>query len=347
MSSQQFHCYACYNQGENPKPWTYEPRPLGDDDVEIEISHCGICGTDIHNIDNDWGMSKFPLVPGHEIIGKVTAKGSKVSELQIGDRVGVGYQASACFQPDCKACSSGIDSNCPRLIATSGGRYSDGAQSHGGWAKHVRVLSNYAFKIPDSLDSAEAAPLLCAGVTVFAPMRRHGVKAGDRVGVIGIGGLGHLAIQFANALGAEVTAISTSMNKKEEAHKLGAKHFINIKDENDLKKTQSSLDFILVTASVEDAPYDTYASMLDVLGKMILLGIPSDKVKISPFALIAKNATLTGSAIGSIDDQKAMLDFCTKHNVRTMIEKFPMSKIDEAIQRVRDGKVRYRVVLEN
>ncbi|ORX88934.1 mannitol dehydrogenase putative [Basidiobolus meristosporus CBS 931.73] len=343
----QFDCYACHGKDQALQPWAYTPRPLGEDDVEIAISHCGICGSDIHTLDSGWGATKYPVVVGHEIIGKVVDKGPRVSGLEIGDRVGVGPQVFACLKSDCKACSTGNDATCTKYVGAYNGTYADGAKSYGGYSKGVRVLSHYAFKIPDVIDSAEAAPILCAGVTVFTPMRRHGVKEGHRVGVVGIGGLGHLALQYAKALGAEVTAISTSTNKKAEAHKLGATHFVNLRDDADMKAASRSLDYLFITSNATDAPYDKYASLLDVFGKIILLAAPEDNIKISPFSLIPKNITLAGSIIGSIEDQKATLEFSAKHNIRPIIEKLPMEKVNEGLQHVRDGKVRYRVVLEN
>ncbi|KAK9768257.1 hypothetical protein K7432_001224 [Basidiobolus ranarum] len=342
-----FECYACHGKDQALTPWAYQPRPLGEDDVEIAISHCGLCGSDIHVLDSGWGASDYPVVVGHEIVGKVVNKGPRVAGLEIGDRVGVGPQVFACLKDDCKACSSKNDATCPNMVGTYNSRYADGAKSYGGYSKGIRVLSHYAFKIPDAIDSAEAAPILCAGVTVFTPMRRHGVKAGERVGVVGIGGLGHLALQYAKALGAEVTAISTSTNKKEEAQKLGATHFVNLRDEEDMKKASRSLDYLFITSNASNAPYDKYASLLDTFGKLVLLAAPEDNITLSPMSLIPKNITLVGSIIGSIEDQKATLEFSAKHNIRPMIERFPMDKVNEGLKHVRDGKVRYRVVLEN
>lgn len=345
------HAYASFDETGICQPWEYQSRPLGDEDVEIKISHCGICGTDIHTIDGGWGPAPYPCVPGHEIIGEVTLAGSNVENLVVGDRVGVGAQAWACLNRDpndkCLDCADGEDAVCDQVVWTYNSTYKDGAKAQGGYADYIRVDSNYAFKIPDALPSDVTAPLLCAGATVYTPLKQEGVKAGDRVGVIGIGGLGHLAIQFINALGACPVAFSRSASKEKEIRALGAKEFYNLSDPEDQKKAANSVDYLILTADAKNMPYNLYLGLVRKRGTFIMVGLPNDEVKFSPFFIVPRSVRVRGSCIGSIQDIKDMLELAAKENVRAIIEKLPMAKVNEGLQKVRDGSVRYRVVLEN
>uniref|UniRef100_H3GAR5 Enoyl reductase (ER) domain-containing protein n=1 Tax=Phytophthora ramorum TaxID=164328 RepID=H3GAR5_PHYRM len=345
------NAYAAFDKTGECKPWQYEARPLGDADVEIKISHCGICGSDVHTLDSVWGPSTYPSVAGHEIIGEVTAAGPSVKNLAVGDRVGVGAQAWACLNRDpndnCRECADGQDALCDGIVWTTAGAYKDGARSLGGFADYIRVDSNYAFKIPDVIPSDVAAPLLCAGATVFTPLSQEGVKAGDRVGVIGIGGLGHVAIQFIRALGATPVAFSRSANKEKEIRSLGAEEFYNLSDEEDQKKAAGSVDYLILTANAANMPYDLYLSLVRKRGTLIMLSLPEDQVKITPWFLVPRAIHVRGSVIGSIQDIKDMLEVAAKANVRPIIEKLPMSDVNKGLDRVRDGSVRYRVMLEN
>ncbi|OMJ09970.1 putative mannitol dehydrogenase, partial [Smittium culicis] len=332
---------------EELKPFQYVPRPLGENDVDIKITCCGICGSDLHTIDSEWAGTVYPVVAGHEIIGTVTAKGDKVSHLNVGDVVGVGAQVYACNKPDCNACNRGFDPHCPKMVFTYNAKYEDGATAYGGYADRVLVDSNYAFKIPENIDLAEAAPLMCAGVTVYNPMLTHKFKAGDRVGVVGIGGLGHLAIQFASKLGCVVTAFSQSENKREESSKLGAHKFINTSKPEDLESAKSSLDYLIVTSSSASNNYETYGSWVDFTGKIILLALPPANLELSPFFFVSKEVYIGGSLIGGIKQIKETLEFASKHNIRPVIERVPMKDVNVGVNRVREGKARYRVVLEN
>ncbi|KAJ1913665.1 hypothetical protein H4219_005111 [Mycoemilia scoparia] len=329
------------------KLWSYSPRPLGPSDVEVKIHFCGICGSDIHAIDSGWGASIYPLVTGHEIVGKVITKGENVSNLDIGDLVGVGGHLYACHQNDCKPCSRGLDPHCPKSAFAYNSKYEDGSLSYGGFAEAIRVDSRHAFRLPENMDPELAAPLMCAGLTVFTPMVRKGVKKGNRVGVVGIGGLGHLAIQFANALGCEVIALSTSDNKEEECLKLGASQFINIKNQEEVAKINKSLDYLFITTNSKSNNYTQMAQWMTYEGTMCLLALPENNIEINPGVLVFGSIYLGGSLIGGIEDVKKTLEFAAKHNIRPMIEKMPMKNINEGIQRVRDGNVRYRIVLEN
>ncbi|RLN50508.1 hypothetical protein BBJ28_00026288 [Nothophytophthora sp. Chile5] len=348
------HAYASFGKGEQIKPWEYQARPLGPDDVEIKISHCGICGSDLHTIDSGWGQATYPCVVGHEIVGEVTQAGPAVKDMKVGDRVGVGAQVWACLNKDpkepCKECASGDDAYCPHKVWTYNDTYrkSDGAIAYGGYADYVRVTHEYAFKIPDNIPSDVAAPLLCAGTTVFTPFKEVGIKAGDRVGIVGIGGLGHLGIQFAKAMGAEaVVAFSRSSNKEAEVRALGADEFVVYTDEKQAAAAEGSVNILLITADANDMPYSTFLSFLAVRGTCIMVGLPNDLIKFHAFHVVAKGAKFVGSNIGSIADVKDMLQVASEKNVRPVIQKLPMSKVNEGIQMVRDGTVRYRVVLEN
>ncbi len=341
------HGYAAMKPGLEVEPFEYKSRPLGAADVEIAISHCGICGSDLHTISGGWGGANYPVIPGHEIIGKVTAVGSGVTDLSIGDRVGVGAMVFACQdKKTCNECATDMDSYCSKSVFTYNGTYSDGEKSYGGYAEYVRVDSNYAFKIPESIPSDVAAPLLCAGVTVYTPLKKH-VKAGDRVGVVGIGGLGHIALQFIRALGATPVAFSQSPNKEQVARELGAEDFVTTSDADSCANARRSVNVLIVTADAPNQPYDTYLSFIRVGGTLIMVGAPDDNITFKPFSLIPGAISFVGSLIGGIKDTKDMLELAAKENVRPVIQKMPMKDANKGIKMVDEGKVRYRVVLEN
>ncbi|RLN27280.1 hypothetical protein BBJ28_00021083 [Nothophytophthora sp. Chile5] len=345
------HAYAASEPHGQFKQWEYVSRPLGPEDVEIKISHCGICGSDVHTLDSGWGPTEYPVVTGHEIVGEVTLAGSEVTDLAVGDRVGVGAMVWACLNKDpaepCELCAAGADSYCPHMVFTYNAQYKDGSQAYGGYADYVRVSSHYTFKIPENIPSDVAAPLLCAGVTVFAPLKHEHVQPGDRVGVIGIGGLGHLAIQFIRAMGATPVAFSRSANKEKEVRALGAEEFYNLTDPVDQEKAKKSVNKLLLTADAQNMPYNMYLSLLRPLGTLIMLGLPNDDVKFKPFFVVGNGNRVVGSLIGSAQDVKDMLALAAAKNVRPIIQKLPMSKVNDGIAMMRSGKVRYRVVLEN
>lgn len=328
--------YAVHRPGQALDRFQYDPEPLGPHDVEIEITHCGICHSDIHLIKNEWGINEYPLVPGHEIVGMVRQLGGSVTGLRPGQRVGVGWQRSSCLE--CGPCNDGDENLCTHLEATCIGHY-------GGYASAIRTDSRFAFPIPDALDSASAAPLLCAGITVFAPLRRHGIGRGSRIGVLGIGGLGHLAIQFADALGAEVTALSSSPDKKMDALKLGADHFIDTSDGAKLKRAGRSLDLILSTVSA-DVEWVDFLAMLKPDGLLCLVGVPNRPVTIPAFSLIGGQKGIVGSAIGGRIAMREMLEFAATHGVRPRVETMPLSQVNTAVSRVEENKARFRIVLE-
>jgi alcohol dehydrogenase (NADP+) len=339
--------YAATKSGLEVEPFEYVSRPLGAEDVEIAISHCGICGSDLHTISGGWGGANFPVVPGHEIVGTITATGSSVTSHKVGDRVGVGAMVFSCQHKDtCKQCASEKDSYCPQRVMTYGSKYADGEKAYGGYAEFVRVSSHYAFKIPEAIPSDVAAPLLCAGVTVYVPLHKY-VKPGDRVGVVGIGGLGHLGLQFAKALGGTPVAFSQSPNKEQAARELGAEDFVVCSDPEAVAKAKRSVDVLLVTADAENQPWDTYIRFIAVGGTLILVGLPNDKIQFSPHSLIGGNVTIVGSLIGGIKDTVDMLKLAAEKGVRPVIQKLHMSDANEGIAMVDQGKVRYRVVLQN
>jgi len=270
--------------------------------------------------------------------------------MAVGDRVGVGAMIWACQNKDpshpCEECASGFDQYCNSSIITYDSTYPDGSRTYGGYADYVRVPSEYAFKLPEALASDLAAPLLCAGVTVFTPLRKH-VKSGDRVGVVGIGGLGHLAIQFIRALGGLPVAISRSSSKEAEVRELGAVELVDLSNPEQALKAQASLQTLILTADANDMPYNTYLSLVKKRGTFIAVGVPNDEFKFNPMPLVAKAINMVGSLIGSQQDVEEMLELAAKTGVRAVIEKLPMSRVNEGIERVRSGKVRFRVVLEN
>jgi len=337
MEAIEIHGLAVHAAGAQLVPYRYEPGELKANEVEVRISHCGVCHSDIHLIDNDWGFSRYPFIPGHEIVGEVTAVGSEVRDRTVGERVGIGWQADSCGI--CEWCRQGDEHLCASAQPTCVGR-------NGGYADSVRVNSRFAIPVPEILDSENVAPLLCGGITVYAPMRNHGVRPSSRVGVVGIGGLGHLGLQFAKAFGAEVTALSTSKDKEAEALKMGADHFVNSRDMGELKKISGSFDFLLSTVSA-DQDWQALVNCLRPKGTLCVVGVPPSPISIQAFSLIAGQKSVSGSPIGSPRDLHEMLDVAARHGVKAITERFPMAKANEAIAKVKKSKVRYRAVLTN
>ncbi|HEX4156622.1 MAG TPA: NAD(P)-dependent alcohol dehydrogenase [Acidobacteriaceae bacterium] len=328
---------AAHAAGAQLLPFRYSPGDLGPYDIEVRVSHCGVCHSDIHLIDNDWGISHFPLVPGHEIVGTVVALGSNVHGHTLGQRVGIGWQADSCGI--CEWCRSGDEHLCPKAQPTCVGR-------HGGFAEAVRVNSRFAIPVPDALQSENAAPLLCGGVTVYSPLRNHGARPSSRVGVIGIGGLGHLALQFARAFGSEVTAFSTSKDKEAEALSLGAHAFVNTRETTSVKKLARSFDLILSTVSA-DQDLHNFIDALRPKGTLIILGAGPSPLQLSGSSLISGEHALAGSNIGSPRDLREMLEVAARHNIKAVTEHFPMKDANTAVDRVKKNQVRYRAVLTN
>jgi len=347
MSQDLFKAYAVMEPKGPCVEWQYEPKTLLDNDVEIEISHCGICHSDIHTLDCDWGQAMFPLIVGHEIVG-VVRKAGQSSKFKVGERVGVGAQVYSCQDfASCKSCRYDNDQHCPKITFTYNSKYPDGSMAYGGYQHRVRCDSSHVFRIPATLPSDAAAPLMCAGATVFSPLSRWGAGTlRKRVGVIGLGGLGHFAVQFAAAMGAEVTVLSTSQNKENDAKLLGAKKFVVTTDEQQVAAAANSLDLIINTVSSE-LNLHTYFTMMDLDAVFVQVGAPAAPLPVSAFDVLFKRIIFTGSLIGSIKELEATLEFAAKHNVVAWINKLPMSQVNEGLKMVRENKPRFRVVLEN
>ena len=331
------HGLAVHAAGAELLPFRYEPGELKPQEVEIRISHCGVCHSDLHLISNDWGISQYPFIPGHEIIGTVAAIGNEVQTIEIAQRVGVGWQSNSCGQ--CEWCTQGLENLCPSSEATC-------VHRHGGYADRVRVNARFVIPIPNALASQNAAPLLCGGITVYSPMRSHNVTPSSRVGIVGIGGLGHMALQFARVFGAEVTAFSSSASKEEEARALGAHHFVNTRESKAMRAVAGTFDFILTTINANQ-DWMAYIQALRPAGTLCFVGVPPAPITVHAFPLISGIRTITGSPIGSPHRLREMIDVAARHNVKAQIESFPMAKANEAIEKVKKNKVRYRAVLAN
>lgn len=329
------HGFAAHAAGAELVTYKYDPGELKPQDVEIQITHCGICHSDIHLIDNDWGVSQFPFIPGHEIIGKVTKTGSGVKMPVIGDRVGVGWQADSCN--NCEWCRKGEENLCAQSVGVC-------VHRNGGYADLVRVNARFVIPIPAGLDSENAAPLLCGGITVYNPLRLHGVNPTSRVGVIGIGGLGHIALQFARAFGAEVTAFSTSAAKEAEAVEFGAHQFVNTRDSKNLKNLAGYFDFILSTINA-DQDVASYIAALRPNGTFVFVGVPPAPASFPVFPLVSGRRSVAGSPIGSPQQIREMLDVAVRHGVKAKTERFAMDKVNDALAKVRKNQIRYRAVL--
>jgi uncharacterized zinc-type alcohol dehydrogenase-like protein len=333
----QIQGLAVHAAGAELLPFRYDPGKLGSQEVEIAVTHCGICHSDLHLISNDWGISQFPFIPGHEIVGTVAATGSEVRGLEVGQRVGLGWQSNSCGR--CDWCMQGLENLCPESEGTC-------VHRHGGYASSVRANSRFVVPIPDCLPSEQAAPLLCGGITVYNPLRTHGINPTSRVGIVGIGGLGHMAVQFARCFGAEITAFSTTTDKEAESRALGAHHFVHSRESKAMKEVTGSLDFILTTVNA-DQDWGTYLQALRPTGTLCFVGVPPSSVSVHAFPLISGMRTISGSPIGSPSRLREMLDVAARHGVKATTELFPMAKANEAIEKVKKSKVRYRAVLAN
>ncbi|WP_041791594.1 NAD(P)-dependent alcohol dehydrogenase [Stigmatella aurantiaca] len=325
-------------------PFSVERREPGPHDVLIDIHYCGVCHSDIHQARDEWGGALFPMVPGHEIVGRVAQAGGSVSRYKVGDAVGVG-----CFVDSCREwswCRKGEEQYCDRgMNSTYNGRERNGQPTYGGYSTRITVDENYVLRIPESLPLDRAAPLLCAGITTYSPLKSYGLKAGDSLAIVGLGGLGHMGVKLGKALGAEVTVLSTSPSKEKDAKALGAAHFAATSNKDTFQKLARKFDFILDTVSAEH-DYNAYLNLLKTDGTMILVGAPETPSKIGAFSLIGRRLKLGGSMIGGIRETQEMLDFCAKHNVASDVEVIPIQKINEAYERMLKGDVRYRFVID-
>lgn len=321
--SQKIKCYACHSAKSKLVEDYYEPLPMKEHDVHIKIIASGCCHSDAHAVDADWPEwpPNYPLVPGHEIIGIVSEVGPAVTKFKPGDRVGVGTVVSSCKK--CPTCLEGNELYCSQAVFTYGQKVGDYV-TRGGYAEEIRVDDHFVFRIPESLKSEEAAPLLCAGITTFSPFHYFNVKKGQKVAILGIGGLGHLGVQIAVALGCEVTAISSSNSKEKLAKSLGAHHYVNSSDPEDFKKVFNSFDFVLNTISA-DIDTDHYLQLVKSTGIFCFVGVPPNGIKVSFFRSLMRRVLVTGSGTGGCEITQKMLDFCAEHNIKAMVEVLPMS----------------------
>jgi alcohol dehydrogenase (NADP+) len=338
--------YAAYNAKDGLKPLKFERRELGKNDILINIDYCGICHSDIHQVRSEWHDTKYPVVPGHEIVGRVADAGSSVKKFKKGDRIGVGCMVDSCQK--CEACKSGAEYGCheggPTWTYGSIDKKS-GGQTYGGYSSNIVVDQNFALKISPKVNLAATAPLLCAGTTTYTPLKYWKVGKGTRVGVLGLGGLGHMAVKIAKSFGADVTVFTRSKQKAKDALRLGAKSTIIIGDRKEMQKHASSFDFIIDTVS-GDHDVNNFLSLLKRDGKMVLVGLPSNPLSVGAFSLVGGHRVLAGSGLDGIKGTQEMLDYCAKHKIESDIELIPIQKVNQAYERVIKGDVKYRFVID-
>jgi len=329
--------YAAFEPKGELKAFEYDPGELASDEVEIDVSYCGVCHSDVSVIDSEWGAMPYPVVAGHEVVGKIAQVGSSVSNLKIGQVVGLGWHAGYCGR--CHSCQTGDNNLCGNATSTIMGH-------HGGFAEQVRAKANSVVAIPDGLDLESAGPLFCGGVTVFNPLVQFDIKPTDKVAVIGIGGLGHMALQFLNAWGCEVTAFTSSEAKRDEALSMGAHDTLNSRDANAITGAAGRFDFIISTVNVK-LDWNLYLSTLKAKGRLHFVGATLEPLDIGVFGLIGSQRSISGSPVGSPATISQMLEFAKLHNIKPVIEMYDFADINQAIDRVRSGKAHYRVVLKN
>lgn len=336
--------YAAQNHETDLAPWDFERREVGPHDVQLEILYCGVCHSDLHQIKNDWFPGIFPMVPGHEIVGRVIKVGGHVKKFKTDELAGVGCMVDSCRV--CENCKEGLEQYCREgSIYTYNGTGKDGIPTYGGYSNTIVVHEDFVLHISDKLELAATAPLLCAGITTYSPLRHWKVGKGHKLAVLGLGGLGHMGVKFGVAFGAEVTVLSTSPSKKEAAKALGAHHFVVTSDPAQLEAVKGSFDFILDTVS---APHDMdlYLSLLRTNGIHICVGVPSEPLSIQPFSLLGGRKSVSGSGIGGIPETQEMLDFCAEHNIVSDIELIDIKDITASYVRMEKGDVRYRFVID-
>lgn len=331
------NAFAASSAGAQLEPFTYELGELAPNQVDIDVLYCGICHSDLSMLNNEWGMTQYPFVGGHEVIGKISNKGTNVTHLEIGTTVGLGWHSGYCNQ--CSSCQSGDQNLCSQIEPTIVGR-------HGGFADKVRANADSVVPIPEGIDLKAAGPMLCGGITVFNPMVQFDVKPTDKVAVIGIGGLGHIALQFLNAWGCEVTAFTSSESKRQEALALGAHKTLNSRNAEEITAAASSFDYIISTVNVK-LDWDLYLSTLKPKGRLHFVGATLEPLDIGAMNLILGQKSVSGSPVGSPATISKMLEFSNLHNIEPQVEIFPMDKINEAFEHLKSGKARYRIVLSN
>jgi uncharacterized zinc-type alcohol dehydrogenase-like protein len=337
--------YAAPSATEDLKPFSFERREVGPHDVLIDILYCGVCHSDIHQARNEWGGSMYPLVPGHEIVGRITKVGAEVTKFKEGDLAGVGCFVDSCRT--CHSCQEGLEQYCEvHNVGTYNSFELDNKTiTYGGYSNQIVVDENYTLKVSERLDLKRVAPLLCAGITTYSPMMQWKIGKGHKLAVVGLGGLGHMAVKLGASLGADVTVLSTSPDKEKDAFELGAHNFAVTKDEEQVKKLKNTFDFIIDTVSAPH-DYNFYLHLLRRDGTMILLGAPPEPTAVAAFNLIARRKRLVGSMIGGIKETQEMLDYCAEHNIMSDVEVIPIQKINEAYERTLKSDVRYRFVID-
>ena len=320
-------------------------RPAGAEDVTLKVHYCGICHSDLHQLRGDWGNSKYPMVPGHEIVGTVTSVGSAVSKFKVGDTVGVGCMVYSCH--NCDSCDKGLEQYCDKMVWTYNDVLPDGTATQGGYSTIMVANEKFVVHIPENLPKDAAAPLLCAGITIWSPMLYFGMNVkGAKFGVVGLGGLGHMAVKFGKAFGMHVTVFSTSPSKEKEARELlGADDFVVSRDEEAMNAKAKSLDFIINTISVQHS-LNPYLSTLKSNGKMCLVGIPEKELSVLPVQLVAGRKMVAGSLIGGMKETEEMLEFCGKNNITCLVETLPVAECNTAMERLANNDVKYRFVLD-
>lgn len=336
--------YAAQNPKSSLTPFTFERRDPGPKDVVVEIAYCGICHSDIHQVRDEWGGSMYPMVPGHEIVGKVTAVGVEVSKFKVGDLAGVGVTVETCMQ--CENCRAGAEPYCLKgMVGTYNAKTYEGEMTYGGYANNIVAPEHYVYRISPKLELAAVAPLLCAGITTWSPLRHWGVGPGKKVGIVGLGGLGHMGLKFAHSLGAETALFTTSESKAADAKRLGADVVVISKDAGAMKSHAGKFDFILDCVS---APHDLneYMSLLRLDGTLCQVGLPDKPLPVSAFSLVTNRRSLSGSMIGGMNETQEMLDYCAEKGIVSDIEMTSIDKLDEAYERVLKGDVKYRFVID-
>ncbi|NYF77870.1 NAD(P)-dependent alcohol dehydrogenase [Granulicella arctica] len=338
------HGYAAHDKSSPLVPFDFERRDPGPKDVVIEIAYSGICHSDIHQVRDEWGGSIYPMVPGHEIVGKVTAIGNAVTKFKVGDLAGVGVTVETCMA--CENCLASAEPYCTKgMVGTYNAKTYSDEPTFGGYANNIVAPEHYVFSISPKLDLAAVAPLLCAGITTYSPLRHWKVGPDTKVGIVGLGGLGHMGLKFAHSFGAHVVQFTTSESKIDDAKKLGADEVVITKDASQMAKHAGSLDFILDCVS---APHDlnAYLNLLRLNGTLCLVGLPDQPLPIAPFAVIANRRSLSGSMIGGMAETQEMLDYCAEKNIVSEIELTPIQKLAEAYERILKADVKYRFVID-
>ncbi|MCW3093390.1 MAG: NAD(P)-dependent alcohol dehydrogenase [Ferruginibacter sp.] len=338
------NAYAAQDAVTPLAPFNFDRRDVGPHDVQIEIMYCGVCHSDIHQVRNEWGGSIYPMVPGHEIVGRITVLGEAVKNFALGELVGVG-----CFVDSCRVCPSCLaheEQYCDKgMVGTYNGRDKEGNPTYGGYSTQIVVDEKYTLHVSEDLPIEGVAPLLCAGITTYSPLRHWNIGKGHKVAIVGLGGLGHMGVKFAASFGAEVTVLSTSKSKEQDALNLGAHHFAVTSNPDTIKNLQGHFDFILSTISAQH-DYNLYLGMLSLNGTMVVVGAPPQPSIVQAFSLIGKRRSLAGSLIGGIKETQEMLDYCAEHGIVSDVEVINMGEINKAYERMLKNDVRYRFVID-